>query len=113
MLQTVVHYMDHLAGLLSLPKSAAVCEVFFAEYVLPVVQEACAQERGRVVAAIRPLGRIVLGGDARCDNPGHTAKDGSYTLMHTDSSGHQGTRKIVSMKLFQVSEVIIFFRSIT
>ena len=78
-------------------------------HLLPVVQEAWAQERARVVAAIRPLGRIVLGEDARCDSPGHTAKYGSYTLMHTDSSGHQGTRKIVSMKLVQVSEVIGFY----
>ena len=73
--------------------------------VLPVVQETWLRERERVVALLRPLGRIVLGGDARCDSPGHTAKYGSYTLMHSDSSGHQGSRKIVSMKLVQVSEV--------
>ena len=46
------------------------------------------------------------GGDARCDTPGHNAKFGSYILMHSDGDGHQGTRKIVSMKLVQVSEVI-------
>ena len=64
-------------------------------------------ERRKAVGAVKRLGSVVLGGDARCDTPGHNANFRSYTLMHSDGDdGHQGTRKIVSMKLVLVSEVI-------
>ena len=77
--------------------------------LLPVIQETWENERRKAVAAVKRLGSVVLGGDARCDTPGHNAKFGSYTLMHSDGDdGHQGTRKIVSMKLVQVSEVIYY-----
>ena len=51
-------------------------------------------------------GVCCVGGGGRYDTPGHNAKFGSYTPMHSDGDGHQGTRKIVSMKLVQVSEQI-------
>lgn len=41
--------------------------------------------------------RLVLGGDARSDSPGHTAKFGSYTLMELN------TNKIMNISLVQVS----------
>ena len=78
--------------------------------LLPVIQETWVNVRRKAVAAVKRLGSVVLwgggGGDARCDTPGHNAKLGSYTLMHSHGDGYQGTRKIVSMKLVQVSEVI-------
>ena len=58
-------------------------------------------ERRRTVAAVKRLGSVMLGGDAPCATPGHNAKLGSYTLMHSDGNGHQGTGKMVSMKLFK------------
>ena len=39
---------------------------------------------------------LVLGGDATCDSPGHSAKFGSYTLMDLNTS------KIVDLQLVQV-----------
>ena len=42
---------------------------------------------------------LALGGDARCDSPGHSAKFGSYTLMNLESN------KIVHVELVQSNEV--------
>ena len=39
---------------------------------------------------------VVLGGDARCDSPGYSAKYGSYTLMDLV------TKKILDFQLVQV-----------
>ncbi|XP_062586004.1 uncharacterized protein LOC134247689 [Saccostrea cucullata] len=43
--------------------------------------------------------RLTLGGDARCDSPGFTAKFGSYTLMELSSG------KILDFQLVQSNEV--------
>ena len=40
--------------------------------------------------------RLTLGGDARCDSPGYSAKYGSYTLMELSSG------KILDFQLVQV-----------
>lgn len=42
---------------------------------------------------------MILGGDARCCSPGHTAKYGSYSLMDLQKS------KIVDIQLVQSNEV--------
>ena len=73
--------------------------------LLPPIQEAWEEEKGKVMDEVKQLGDVVLAGDARCDSPGHMAKYGSYTMMHVDGEGKSGTRKIVSMNLVQVSEV--------
>ena len=49
-------------------------------------------------------GPATLAADARCDTPGHSAKYGSYTLMHVDGHGGKGSNRIVAMELVQVSE---------
>ncbi len=46
---------------------------------------------------------LTLGGDGRCDTPGHCAKYGSYTIMDLD------TNKIVDTQLVQVRVFIIDF----
>lgn len=43
--------------------------------------------------------RLTLGGDARCDSPGYSAKYGSYTLMDLE------TGKILDFQLVQSNEV--------
>lgn len=45
---------------------------------------------------------LILGGDARSDSPGHTAKFGSYTLMELN------TNKILNISLVQVRILISF-----
>lgn len=42
---------------------------------------------------------VILGGDARCDSPGYSAKYGSYTLMDLQ------TKKILDFQLIQSNEV--------
>ena len=44
---------------------------------------------------------LCLGGDGRCDSPGHTAKFGSYTLMNLEDN------KVVHIELVQVSTSIV------
>ncbi|XP_071768737.1 uncharacterized protein LOC139922184 [Centroberyx gerrardi] len=43
--------------------------------------------------------KVVVGGDMRADKPGHSAKFGSYTLMHLDSN------TIIDIQLVQSTEV--------
>ena len=45
---------------------------------------------------------LILGGDGRCDSPGHSAKYGSYTLLDIERN------KILDTQLVQVSVVLIF-----
>lgn len=54
---------------------------------------------------------LVLGGDARCDSPGHSAKYGTYHLVELT------TRKVVCMELIQVclwnlNKATVFFISL-
>ncbi|XP_067299120.1 uncharacterized protein [Pseudorasbora parva] len=48
---------------------------------------------------LQPLGKIALSGDMRADSPGHSAKYGSYSLLHLDSN------KILDIQLIQSNEV--------
>lgn len=48
---------------------------------------------------LQQQGKIALSGDMRADSPGHSAKYGSYTLMHLESN------KIVDIQLVQSNEV--------
>ncbi len=46
---------------------------------------------------------VTVGGDARCDSPGHSAKFGSYTLMDLD------TTKVIDVQLVQVCYMEFIF----
>ncbi|XP_073700525.1 uncharacterized protein [Garra rufa] len=48
---------------------------------------------------LKPQGKISLSGNMRTDSPGHSAKYGSYTLMHLESN------KILDVQLVQSNEV--------
>ena len=70
-----------------------------------MLQEAWELEREGASLEVHEGGPATLAGDARCDTPGHSAKYGSYTLMHVDGHGQKGSNPIVAMELVQVSEV--------
>ena len=46
--------------------------------------------------------KAVLGGDARCDSPGHSAKYSTYTMMDLE------TNKVISLHLTHVIEDIYY-----
>ena len=51
-------------------------------------------QQARILAGVSA--DIIIGGDARCDSPGHTAKYGSYTFLDLKSN------RILAMELVQV-----------
>ncbi|ELU16481.1 hypothetical protein CAPTEDRAFT_216921 [Capitella teleta] len=71
----------------------------------PVVGEAWRDEQKRAIREMKARrGAIMLGGDARCDSPGHNALYGSYTLMDIRPNA---PNIIVSMELVHSSEVYV------
>ena len=46
---------------------------------------------------------VTLGGDARCDSPGYSAKFGSYSVMDL------ATQTILDIQLIQVRNIKCFF----
>ncbi|XP_064598560.1 uncharacterized protein LOC135464916 [Liolophura sinensis] len=67
-------------------------------YLVPSVVEVWNFERERNV--VERLGKqLILGGDARCDSPGYSAKYGSYSLMDLDS------QTVLDIQLIQCNEV--------
>ena len=45
---------------------------------------------------------LMIGGDARMDSPGHSAKYGSYSIMDLESN------KILDVQMIQVIEELLF-----
>ncbi|CAM4649718.1 unnamed protein product [Leuciscus chuanchicus] len=52
-----------------------------------------------IISQLQQQGKVPLAGDMRADTPGHSAKFGSYTLMHVE------TNKILDLQLIQSNEV--------
>ena len=65
-------------------------------YLIPSVLDVWSRQQNEVIQEVQDK-RLVLGGDARCDLPGHSAKYGSYTLMELE------TNKILDVQLVQVT----------
>ena len=64
-------------------------------YVSPAATMAWDSEQSSLLQQLRGSD-VILGGDARCDSPGYSAKYGSYTLMDLQ------TKKILDFQLIQV-----------
>ncbi|XP_065068372.1 uncharacterized protein LOC135693741, partial [Rhopilema esculentum] len=67
-------------------------------YLIPTVNAVWAKCRQELFVARKNM-QLVLGGDARMDSPGHSAKYGSYSLMDL------GTNKVIDLQLVQSNEV--------
>lgn len=67
--------------------------------VLPIINKQYKQKQKNVINDIKGEMPVDLCGDGRSDSPGHTAKYGSYSLMHERSG------RIVDFSLVHVSEV--------
>ncbi|XP_053389672.1 uncharacterized protein LOC128552654 [Mercenaria mercenaria] len=69
-------------------------------YYVPSVMSVWTSHQARLADTVSKAGRTVkLGGDARCDSPGHTAKYGSYSVMDLEKN------KILDCQLVQSNEV--------
>ncbi|XP_052458985.1 uncharacterized protein LOC128017581 isoform X2 [Carassius gibelio] len=68
-------------------------------FLEPAVFHKWKMDQQAVFQSLQPLGKIALSGDMRADSPGHSAKYGSYTLLHPDSN------KILDIQLIQSNEV--------
>jgi len=66
-------------------------------YLHPAVERTYRQQQCTLLNEIKSEGRdLILGGDGRCDSPGHSAKYGSYSLMDVEKN------KILDFQLVQV-----------
>ena len=66
-------------------------------YLVPATMACWTRHRDNYLEGVRASNKsLILGGDARCSSPGHTAKYGSYTFMDLDNS------KVVDVQLVQV-----------
>ncbi|XP_062610016.1 uncharacterized protein LOC134271813 [Saccostrea cucullata] len=70
-------------------------------YVVPSATRTWDFEQSELLQAIRhgPSQDVVVGGDARCDSPGYSAKYGTYTIMDLERN------KILDFQLVQSNEV--------
>ena len=56
-------------------------------YLIPAVINVWTKHQQRLLSSLKTCGRkATLGGDARCDSPGHSAKYSNYTLMDLKSN---------------------------
>ena len=63
----------------------------------PAVDQVYHQHQSDLLNAAKSEGTgLILGGDARCDSPGHSAKYSSYTLLDVQRN------KIIHTELVQV-----------
>ena len=54
------------------------------------------QEVATIQEYSRKLGNLIVGGDARCDSMGHSAKYGSYTIVELKQN------KVIDLEVVQV-----------
>lgn len=67
------------------------------KYLHPAVQRTYKEQQRTLLTNIEAEGReLILGGDGRCDSPGHSAKYGTYSLMDVEQD------KILDSQLVQV-----------
>ena len=68
-------------------------------YLIPSVSSVWVKQQSELLRNLQQEKEIVLGGDCRCDSPGHSAKYGSYSFMELNSN------KVIDIQLVQVNEV--------
>ncbi|XP_039518795.1 uncharacterized protein LOC120473159 isoform X2 [Pimephales promelas] len=68
-------------------------------FIEPTIIHKWNRDQLHIIAQLQQQGKVPLAGDMRADTPGHSAKFGSYTLMHVE------TNKILDLQLIQSNEV--------
>lgn len=71
-------------------------------YLQPTIVEIWNEHQTTYIEETKEAGRrICIGGDGRCDTPGHSAKFGSYSVMDLDKG------KVIDVQLVQVTHILI------
>ena len=66
-------------------------------YLIPSINNVWERKQNQMISSIKQRGPSVgVGGDGRADSPGHSAKYGSYTMIHLESG------KVLDIQLVQV-----------
>ena len=66
-------------------------------YLIPTINKIWERRQNEQITKLRQRGPTVgVGGDGRADSPGHSAKYGSYTMIHLESG------KVLDIQLVQV-----------
>lgn len=66
-------------------------------YLFPLVNQTWEKEKRSILGSYKDEQSMTIGGDGRCDSPGHNAKFCTYTMMNEDG-------KILTFELVQVTE---------
>ena len=75
------------------------------KYLHAAVERTYRDQQSSLLDSIKAEGKeLILGGDGRCDSPGHSAKYGSYSLMDLEQN------KILDSQLVQVGIKISIFK---
>jgi len=64
-------------------------------YLIPVVNQTWCEEQQTILTSLEGT-TVDIGGDARCDSPGHNAKYGVYHMVELNIN------KVISLELVQV-----------
>ncbi|XP_059355164.1 uncharacterized protein LOC132092789 isoform X2 [Carassius carassius] len=68
-------------------------------FIEPTIIHKWNQDQLNLIRQLQEGGNVAVAGDMRADTPGHSAKFGSYTIMHME------TNKILDLQLVQNNEV--------
>ncbi|XP_067269187.1 uncharacterized protein [Pseudorasbora parva] len=68
-------------------------------FIEPTIIHKWNRDQLNLIRQLQQRGNIAVAGDMRADTPGHSAKFGSYTIMHME------TNKILDLQLVQSNEV--------
>ena len=71
------------------------------KFLQPAICSVWEHEQGSLLQEVKQ--DLVIGGDARNDSPGHTAKYGSYTFMELN------LKKLIHIELVQVGMIFVPF----
>ena len=79
----------------------------FCRILCPEVIREFKKQQQELFAQLMERQEVIVGGDARMDSPGHSAKYGSYTTMELS------LKKVIDLQLVQVVVVVLYSTCLT
>ena len=76
------------------------------KYLQPSILKVYKKHQSQLLSEIKKIRvGLIIGGDGRCDSPGHSAKYGSYTMMDLEKQA------VVDIQLVQIRVHIYMYQS--